>query len=279
MDRKTGRRCCFVCWCVLVFCVLAFTGCSSKGKEREELRMAGIAKMDAGDYPGAAAELEAAIQASTGRVGDFEIDVLNYRAEAEYKLGDYAAAAHTYDVLLEVDKAQVDYLYRAASAKALAGDAQGALDAYLEGVELEKKKPGEGNFGRKEVLTAVGEACMDAGLIQEAESLYAEAVKDGVAGPEVFNEMGLRLIESAKAMEDAELQNAEFERAIEYFRQAAAAGSDKSAPAVQAARFNEGVVYELQRRYARALETFEAYVADYGADEAAQKEILFLQTR
>lgn len=149
MDRKTGRRCCFVCWCVLVFCVLAFTGCSSKGKEREELRMAGIAKMDAGDYAGAAADFEAAIQASTGRVGDFEIDVLNYRAEAEYKLGDYAAAAHTYDVLLEVDKTQVDYLYRAASAKALAGDAQGALDAYLEGVELEKKKPGRVILGER----------------------------------------------------------------------------------------------------------------------------------
>lgn len=265
--------------CAVMVSVSALTGCSGNGKEREALRISGIEKMDAGDYAGAAQDFEAAIQASTGRVGGFEIDVLKYRAEAEYKLQDYQAAAHTYDVLLEVDKAQAEYLYRAALTKALSGNAEGALDDYLKGVELEKKNPTESGFGRKDVLTAVGEACMDAGFIQEADALYAEAIKDGVAGPEVFNEMGLALIESAKAMEDADQQNAEFERAIEYFRQAAQAGTDKDDPAVKAARFNEAVIYELQRRYTRALETFQSYVADYGADEAAQREILFLQTR
>lgn len=280
MDRGKRKTWRMLCGCVLLSGILALTGCSSeKSKEREALRMSGIEKMDAGDYAGAAQDFEAAVQASTGRVGSFEIDVLKYRAEAEYKLEDYEAAAHTYDVLLEVDKTQAEYLYRAALAKALSGDAQGALDAYLEGVEVEKKKPIDSGFGRKDVLTAVGEACMEAGFTQEADRLYTEAINDGVAGPEVFNEMGLALIESAKAMEDEEQQNAEFERAIEYFRQAAQAGTDKNAPAVQSARFNEAVVYELQRRYTRALETFEAYVADYGADEAAQKEILFLQSR
>lgn len=267
-------------WEILVVCsALLFTGCGTKGKEREELRMSGIAKMDAGDYAGAAEDFEAAIQASSGRVGGFEIDVLKYRAEAEYKLGDYQAAAHTYDVLLEVDKEQPEYLYRAALTKALYGDAKGALDNYLTGVEQEKKKPIESGFGRTDVLAAVGEACMDAGLIQEADALYNQAVKDGVAGPAVFNEMGLASMESAKAMGEGDEQNAAFERAVEYFRQAAQAGTDKNDAAVKAARFNEAVVYELQRRYARALETFQAYVADYGVDEEAQKEILFLQTR
>lgn len=279
MDRGKRKKRYMFCCCVLLLGIFVLTGCSKKSKEREAFRMSGIEKMDAGDYAGAAQDFEAAIQASTGKVGKFEIDVLKYRAEAEYKLEDYQAAAHTYDVLLEVDKSQPEYLYRAAMAKALSGDAQGAFDDYTKGVEAEKKKPIESGFGRKDVLTAVGEACMEAGLTQEADTLYAQAIQDGAAGPEVFNEMGLALIESAKAMEDEEQQNAEFERAIEYFRQAAQAGTDKSIPAVQSARFNEAVVYELQRRYTRALETFEAYVADYGADEAAQKEILFLRTR
>lgn len=259
--------------------VIGAAGCKKSDPQRSALRMSGIEKMDAGDYSGAAQDFEAAIQASKGRVGSFEIDVLKYRAEAEYKLEDYQAAAHTYDVLIEVDGEEVEYLYRAALTKALSGDAQGALDDYLDGVELEKKKPSESGFGRRDVLTAVGEACVEAGFREEADALYAEAVKDGAAGPGIFNQMGLALIESAKTLEDAEQQNAEYERAIEYFRQAAEAGTDKNDPEVQSARFNEAVVYELQRRYARALETFEAYIADYGADEAAQKEILFLRTR
>lgn len=279
MNGKNFRRRMRLWGVLAAFSILVLVACSGKGKEREELRMAGIAKMDAGDYAGAAQDFEAAIQASSGRVGSFEIDVLKYRAEAEYKLGDYQAAAHTYDVLLEVDKEEPEYLYRAAFAKALSGDAAGALDNYLAGVEQEKKKPIESGFGRQDVLAAVGEACVDAGLSQEADALYDQAIKDGVAGPAVFNEMGLAFIESAKAMEEGDEQNAEFERAVEYFRQAAQAGTDKNDPAVKAARFNEAVVYELQRRYTRALETFQAYVADYGADDAAQKEILFLQTR
>jgi tetratricopeptide (TPR) repeat protein len=279
MNRKNKKRQAIVLRILVLLCILALSGCGKNNKEREELRMSGITKMDAGDYAGAAQDFEAAIQASSGRVGSFEIDVLKYRAEAEYKLGDYGAAAHTYDVLLEVDREQPEYFYRSALTKALSGDAQGALDHYLEGVELEKKKPIESGLGRQDVLAAVGEACMDAGFTEEADSLYEQAVKDGVAGPAVFNEMGLALMESAKAMEEGDEQNAEFERAVEYFRQAVQAGKDKNDPAVKAARFNEAVVYELQYRYARALETFQTYVADYGADEAAQKEILFLQTR
>ena len=96
--------------------------------------------MGLGDYAGGGGRFDGQVQMPGGKIGEFEIDVLKYRAEAEYKLGDYGAAAHTYDVLLEVDKEQPEYFYRSALTKALSGDAQGALDHYLEGVELEKKK-------------------------------------------------------------------------------------------------------------------------------------------
>ena len=54
-------------------------------KARKELRMAGIEKMDAGDFSGAMAEFEAALQTAKKKPGAFEIDVLKYRAEAEKK--------------------------------------------------------------------------------------------------------------------------------------------------------------------------------------------------
>ena len=75
-------------------------GCQGTDPAREQFRLDGIAQMEQGDYEGAIASFDEAIAHSDGRVGDFELDVLKYRGEAEYKLGDYPAAAHTYDVLL-----------------------------------------------------------------------------------------------------------------------------------------------------------------------------------
>ena len=43
--------------------------------------------------------------------------------------------------------------------------------------------------------------------------------------------------------------------------------------------FNRAVVREYLQEYGEALELFEAYVSAYGADERAQHEIDFLETR
>ena len=75
-------------------------GCRGTDPAREQFRLDGIAQMEQGDYEGAIASFDEAIAHSDGRVGDFELDVLKYGGEAECKLGDYPAAAHTYDVLL-----------------------------------------------------------------------------------------------------------------------------------------------------------------------------------
>ena len=64
-------------------------GCQGTDPAREQFRLDGIAQMEQGDYEGAIASFDEAIAHSDGRVGDFELDVLKYRGEAEYKLGDY----------------------------------------------------------------------------------------------------------------------------------------------------------------------------------------------
>ncbi|MDO5349758.1 MAG: tetratricopeptide repeat protein [Lachnospiraceae bacterium] len=292
--KPKGRA---VLWAaVLAAAVLSLGGCKEKGPDKQELRMAGIEKLDAGDYSGAIIEFDAAIQASTGKVGAFEIDVLKYRAEAEYMLKDYQAAAHTYDVLLQVDKKEPEYLYLDAAMKALGGDTDGALEAYREGVELEQKAGGKGNkktdkesgkendqqeasgetagFGRTEALTAVGEACLQDGRQEEVSALYDEAVQDGAAGPSVFNSMGLTYMEAGQYQEALEC----FDRAIQAGNGQGTDGAGTD-PAVRNARFNQAVVYEYQGRYQEALQAFQSYVSQFGPDEAAQKEITFLQTR
>ena len=97
---------------VFMVLVLLLTGCSSR--EKYELREDGILRMNAGNYPAAVQLFDEALEKSDGRVGSFELDVLKYRAEAEYRMGDYSAAAATYDTLWQVDgdKEKTEYLSR-----------------------------------------------------------------------------------------------------------------------------------------------------------------------
>lgn len=276
---------------------LFLSSCGQSGKERAALRLSGIEKLEAGDYSGAVEDFDSAIQASRGRVGSFEIDVLKYRAEAEYLLADYQAAAHTYDVLLEVDGRDISYLYQNAVMKALAGDADGAAAAYDEAVAMEKeekegkdgksaKADGGGNagdnstghagsFGRTEALQAVGEACQAAGRQDEADRIFQEAVADRAAGPDIFNRMGLSYLE-----------NGQYPEALDAFEQAVQSGAGeqwqqdpKMAEAVKEARFNRAVVYEYQGEYQKAFQAFQSYVAEFGMDDEAEKEMTFLQSR
>ena len=282
--------------------------------DKYQLRLAGIEKLNQGDYAEAIVDFEAAILASKGRVGEFETDVLKYRAEAEYMLRDYAAAAHTYQILTQLDGESAEYSYREALSLALAGDAQGSLAAYEKGVSLEEKEK-DLSIGRSEVLAEVGKALTDAGLSQDADAIYQAAIQDGSAGPEVFNRMGMGFMETEQ-----------YEQALECFEQAITAGksaaigqaaeertsagqsvkdnsgagqtaednsgvgqtsgnpsgvgsSAESGLALKEASFNRAAALEYLGRYEEALAAFREYTSAYGPDEAAQKEITFLETR
>ena len=117
--------------CILALAAGMISGCSLKTAEnREALRMSGIEKLDAGDYAGAISDLEEALDLGKGRVGSMELDILKYRAEAEYKIGDYRAAAHTYDVLSQVDGEKPEYAGLHCLLSIRAGDTEEALEAY-----------------------------------------------------------------------------------------------------------------------------------------------------
>ncbi len=301
---------------LFAFFVPGLVGCKGRGEEKQDryaLRLSGIEKMGLGDYAGAVADFDGAVQMPGGKIGEFEIDVLKYRAEAEYQLGDYGAAAHTYDVLLEIDGEKMEYCYQNAVMKALSGDTDGALASYADGIRLEqegekekdllgfwkKLKGGEedggesqeaegqpevsrsGSFGREEALSAVGEACLAAGRQEEAKRLFDEAIRDGTAGPKIFYDLGIQYLE-----------NKQYGEALDAFERAALAGNkilsqesegtaraEEAGKTVRDSRFNQAVIYEHQGQYQKALNAFESYVAEFGPDEAAQKEITFLRTR
>ena len=56
-------------------------------------------------------------------------------------------------------------------------------------------------------------------------------------------------------------------------------GSGDETQALKQAAFNRAAALEYLGRYEEALTAFREYTAAYGTDEAAQKEITFLETR
>lgn len=70
---------------VLAAAALLLTGCKGVTEEEKTARENGIALLESGDYEGALDQFEALIQ-DADRVTDFEVDILKYRAEAEYGL-------------------------------------------------------------------------------------------------------------------------------------------------------------------------------------------------
>jgi len=168
---------------VLISCLLS--GCGRVTKEAAAARENGISLLEAGDYEGAIGQFEFAI-GQAGKVTSFEIDVLKYRAEAEYGLKDYQAAAHTYDVLNQVDEETAEYCYLGALSLAKAGAVTEALVRLEEGKALDTtfEKPGYGN-----AMAALAEAYLSAGDKEAADEIYRELIALGKADTEIYNRL------------------------------------------------------------------------------------------
>ena len=68
---------------------MVLTGCGGVSEEMLAERESAINMMENGDYEGAVAVFNELV-ADAESVTDVELDILKYRAEAEYLLGDYA---------------------------------------------------------------------------------------------------------------------------------------------------------------------------------------------
>ncbi len=96
-------------------------------KEKTAFLEEGMVYMEQGDYETAILSFEKELELADGRLGELEEQVLLYRAEAEYLLKDYAAALHSWKILLEEDKKNPVYQKGAALGMMETGDFTGAL--------------------------------------------------------------------------------------------------------------------------------------------------------
>lgn len=294
---------------------LLLTGCGDSEKAREA-RMAGIEQMNQENYEDAIASFDKALDEADGIVGPFELDVLKYRAEAEYLTEDYRAAAHTYDILADVDGEKREYLYYGAASHALAGELDKAVEAYekaQKGASGEKKqdqkaqKPAD---GKKENQKQEDEKDAD-GTQQETASGQAaldpdqKSIHEAALSPEEEAGRSLALSAIGKAYEDqgqyeeamsfyegaagfgltADLCNRmglcmmaaeQYDEALSYFEKGMTLQDEVKMPDL---KYNEAAAYEYKGNFEKALELLNAYVSAYGSTPEIEREILFLESR
>ncbi len=246
--------------CVLLI-ALSLAGCQNQEKERQELRLQGIGQLDAGDYEGAVASFEEALSKTTsGIVGEFELDILKYRAEAEYGAGDFQAAAYTYEILMQVDEERQEYRNRACFLWTMAGEADKARELYEKMYQAEPDSQ-----ETAETLLILGQLLTDLDRFDEAMKLYEQAVNGGIKNGEIYNRLGL-----------CQLEQDDYDMALHYFELGVQTG-DMSA--MENLLRNQAAVYEKKLDFAKALSVLEQYTAAYGATPEIQKEIEFLRSR
>lgn len=75
----------------------------------ETLREEGIQLIEEENYDAAIEKLNEALLLGDGEIGPFQYDTILYKAECEFRLGNYSKAKDLYEVLLTIDKKNPDY--------------------------------------------------------------------------------------------------------------------------------------------------------------------------
>lgn len=246
---------------VCLITALLLSGCKDSEKERYDLRLQGIEQLEAGAFEEAIATFEQALYTgSKGLVGEFELDLLKYRAQAEYEAGDYEAAAYTYEILLGADEERREYRERACLLYAEAGQSDKAKEQYQKLYESAKDDPEIAG-----ILLRLGQTLTNQNRFDEAMELYEQAVNDGIKNGEIYNRMGVCRLEAG-----------DYDEAIRYLEQGIGTGD---VTAMKSLMINQAAAYEKKLDFARALSILQQCAAAYGATPKIEKEIEFLKTR
>ena len=245
-------------------CCLAsvlLTACGGTSEEQLASRESAIALMEGGDLEGAVAVFNELVKEAT-KVTEFELDILKYRGEAEFLLGDYEAALHTYRTLMEVDKERPEYCYMASMALAKDGQMHDAK-LFLDGGKALDEKRQAPMFYQASV--AYAEGCTEAGENGAAAAVYQELIDGGFANTDLYNRLVTAAVDEGRYKDALKL----VEKGLTL----------TDTMAVQELKFNEAVCYEYLGEFSKALELFRYYVDEFGSSEAAAHEIAFLESR
>lgn len=181
--------------------VLFCTGCSNERVEEQmEHRLEGISLMENGKYEQALEEFQAALDLSLGQVGEKEMDICFYKAEAQYMLGDIEGALATYTSIVDFNKNAKAYFLRGNLYYSL-GEEENALQDYAAALEQEKNDY-ELYIGVYEALVAHGQEKAAQDYLNQALELSGNSSYDKMQKGRINfllgeNQTALSLLEEA----------------------------------------------------------------------------------
>ena len=155
------------------------TGCSNERvEEQRELRLEGITLMENGKYEESLEKFQEALDLSLGEIGEAELDICFYKAEAQYMLGDLEGATATYTAIIDFNQNAKAYFLRGNLYYSL-GEEEKALKDYGKAVEQDEKNY-ELYIGVYEALTAHGKE-------KEAQDYLNQALE--IKGSSAYDKM------------------------------------------------------------------------------------------
>lgn len=124
---------------ILTIALFLCTGCSSERKEKQlTLRQQGITYLENKQYEEALEKFQSALDESLGHIGETELDICFYKAEAQYLSGDLEGAVKTYTAIIDYSDDPRAYFLRGNLYYSM-NDEAGALKDYDSAVKNEKK--------------------------------------------------------------------------------------------------------------------------------------------
>jgi len=164
---------------IATFVLLLCTGCGNERKEdQRELRLEGITLMESEKYEEALEKFQEALDLSLGKVGDTEMDICFYKAEAQYKLGNLEDAMATYTAIIDFNKDARAHFLRGNLYYSL-GEEENALKDYAAAIEQEKKD--------YEIYIGVYEALLSHDKEKEAQDYLNKALE--IKGNSAYDKM------------------------------------------------------------------------------------------
>ena len=263
-----------------VLSLVLLSGCGANEKKYFE---SGKALLEEGKYAQAVEVFDKAIGVHGSKnIRGLEIDILRYRAEAEYKAGDYKAAEHTYRLLISADEERTEYLdmlaiiYTKLSNVDMDIDIADAAAMYDKAQSLDDRSELHINAGITivEYYEDMYDKKMDAAYLDSAEEFLEKLLK------ETGRKNAKVLAVYAKHMSKRE----DYDKALEAVDEGIALLEKKKLnksedETLKSLMFSRGSCYEYKSDYNKALEAFNAYIEKYGEDESVSHEVAFLKAR
>lgn len=263
-----------------VFTLILLSGCAAKEKKYYE---SGKALLDEGKYLEAVEAFDKAIVIHGSKnIRGLEIDILRYRAEAEYKAGDYKAAEHTYKLLISADEERKEYLdmlamiYTYLSNVDMDIDIDDAIEMYNKAGSIDDKSELHTNAGITimQYYEDMYDKNMDTEYLDKSEEFLEKLLRES-------NRKNARILAVyAKHLSKRE----DYKKALEVVDEGIALLENKSLGSsdeetLKSLMFSRGSCYEYMGDYEKALECFKAYIDKYGEDDAVSHEVAFLESR